>query len=138
MNFFGIFLIAAGIIAIVATLITDKISASTTIILLAWPLALAAGLTYSARKFTLKVDGGRMDEMNDYIMEFLVSENLMTVSEDAGGIWMESTKPWNRWFNHWFNTEKVRIIRTPMFIKVIGHRRYVDGLDSKLRFGRKK
>jgi len=137
-NYLGLFLIVAIAIAIPVAILSEDLSVSTIIILLLWPVAWAAGLTFSTRKYVLRIDQvAEMDELNQYIMEFLVSENMMTVSEDAGGVWMESTKPWNRWFNHWFGTEKLRIIRTPVYIQVIGHRRYIDGLDSKLRFGRK-
>ena len=137
-NFLGLFLVVFAIVGIAIALFADEFPASTLVLLGLMPFALAAGLTYSARKFIIKVDSvTNMDALQSYIMEYLVSEDLMNVSEDAGGIWMHSTLSRNRKFNHWFGTEQVRIIRTPFYIQVMGHRRYIDGLETKLLFGRK-
>ncbi len=138
-QYLGLGLLTAIAIGIPIALFTEDLPVSTILIILFSPIAFAAAMAYSARKFSLLVDNvSQMDELNSYVMDYLVSEDLMTVSEDAGGIWMESTKPWNKWMNHWFGTERVRVVRTPGYIQVFGHRRYIDGLDSKLRYGRKK
>ncbi|MEJ2006316.1 MAG: hypothetical protein P8X57_15440 [Cyclobacteriaceae bacterium] len=137
LSYLGICSVAGIAIAIPIVALSSDITVSTIVILLFWPLAAAAALTYSSRRFAVRIDEvGNMDKVNDYIMDYLVSEELMTVSEDAGGIWMESTKAWNRWFQHWFGTERIRIVRTPLYIQVSGHRKYIEGLESKLRYGR--
>ncbi len=139
LNFFGLFLIAFVFIGLVMVLLSEDFPISYYYVFFMMPVVLAGALAFSSRTFILRIDSvSSMDKLSEYVMAYLVSEDLMTVTEDAGGLWMQSTRKVNRMFRDWFGTEIVRVIRTPLYIEVIGHRRYIEGLDTKLRYGRKK
>ncbi|MCA6079084.1 hypothetical protein [Fulvivirga sedimenti] len=138
LNFFGLFIIPFVFVGLLIAIFSDDLPISYYYIFFMLPLVLAVALTFSSRPFTLRIDSVvAMDKLEDYVMEYLVSENLMTVDEDVAGIRMQSTRKIYQMLNDWFGTEIVKIIRTPLYMEVTGHRRYVEGLEAKLRYGRK-
>jgi hypothetical protein len=110
-----------------------------------WPLILLFPVmcsvihAYSSRKHHFC-----MSELNnpaavtEWAIELLKKEGLRVRTINGNEFVLESKKKYNRTLGHWLGTELVKVTYTDSEVRAVGHCRYTDVLDSRIRFGKSR
>ncbi len=107
------------------------------LVVLGFPLVSAVFHAYAARKHEIRVVGvSKPMVAAEWAVRFLAREDMRVHSMLSGCFVLESTKKSNRLLRHWFGSELVYLKYFEDEVIVTGHQRFIDALDTKLRFGK--
>jgi hypothetical protein len=137
----ALYALAGGAFYLIASLLDDAsfysyLDSSWPLILL-FPVMCSVIYAYSSRKHQFYMSGlNNPAAVTEWTIELLEKEGLRVRTVNGNKFVLESKKKYNRTLGHWLGTELVKVTCTDHEVKAVGHHRYTDVLDSKIRSGK--
>lgn len=101
------------------------------------PIFNAAAFAYSTRKHDFVISGiDDPAQVANWVVELLQQKGMRIKSTTGSGTTLESGKKYFRWLNNWFGKELITINATEYEVIATGNFRYIDILDTRLKFGK--